>query len=102
MNLHFLLALFWLALGTGLLVALQINPELSGLRLGGDGMPIGWLALAFAVYNLVQWWARRRPRIQPQLRQAPEATRKSAAAEYRPEFDFSKPDHPESPPRSEP
>jgi hypothetical protein len=97
MSLHLILAAFWLVVGVAMLVGLWLRPA-AGLRFGGDGIPLGAVALLFAGYNLVRWYGRRRtPRPIPA---AP--TRRPAAApedrEPRPEFDFSRAEPPDPPP----
>ncbi len=57
--LNLVFALFWLVVAVVALVGAYVYPETPGLRLGGDGLPIGWLALCFVAYNLVRWYALR-------------------------------------------
>src|SRR5262245_36150098 len=45
--LHLSMAACWMILGSVLLAWHQ---------LGGTGIPLGWFALAMALYNILRWW----------------------------------------------
>jgi hypothetical protein len=97
MSLHLVLAMFWFVVGAAMLVGLWLRPDAAGLRFGGDGVPLGWVALLFAAYNVVRWWGRRRApspvSTVPRRREAGPAEDR----EPRPEFDFSRPEPPDEP-----
>jgi hypothetical protein len=91
-------AFFWFVVAVVSLVGAYCYPETPCLRVGGTGMPIGWLALFFVGFNLVRWYA---------LRAAAARRRLSTAAPWRreraprtelppdPTFDFT--DRPPAP-----
>jgi hypothetical protein len=97
MNLY--LFLFWLVLGGALLLwpLVDANARVPALR--GTSIPVGWLALALALYNLARWWAIRSQRAQPRARdqagRRPTRVRNGAGSQSPPPpdptFDFSDP-----------
>ncbi|QDU20478.1 hypothetical protein [Urbifossiella limnaea] len=69
-----ILMALWLGVATALLAPEAVLPEKARGQIGGlGGSMTGMLALAFAAYNLVRWWATRhvvsvRPRPNPLAR----------------------------------
>jgi hypothetical protein len=52
-------AVFWFVVGAGLLIWQALHPGNPFLVIRGTQISFGWLALAFAVYNLFRWWSNR-------------------------------------------
>ena len=59
MYLYLFLALFWAALGVGLLVWHALDPRAPYRDMLGTGISAGWLGIVLAAYNLVRWWSAR-------------------------------------------
>jgi hypothetical protein len=95
-RLKLFLALLWLLPGLGFVAWDAAAGQSHGLPLGPLRVPVGWLFLLFAVFNLVRWWAARPERARPspfaerRLRQ----TRRHAEAEPDPAFRFDDPPTP--------
>ncbi len=104
-TLNLLFALFWLVVAVPSLIGAYLYPNQPLLRLGGDGMPIGWLALGFVAYNLVRWYAlrsaeerRHRPNEPPPWRRHQRERAPRSEGPPDPTFDFTdKPPPPSSP-----
>ena len=85
------LAIFWLALAGAAFVLAWVEPDRPILRLAGTDVNVGWLALAFCVYNGLRWLSTRR--VARRKRQWEEAAERSypsprEGAERNPAFDF--------------
>ena len=60
--LHLILAGCWLVLGGILLAWSWAEPTASSSYIWGTGIPLGWLGIAMALYNLLRWWLDRSAR----------------------------------------
>lgn len=97
--LNLVLAVFWLALGAGLVIwHAQTGSSSLRLPLGGQSFSAGWVALALAGYNLIRWWmvrarvARRRAERDAEQRRRDELRARRVREEPPdPTFDFSDP-----------
>jgi hypothetical protein len=58
-RLKLFLALLWLLPGLGFLAWDATTGQTHHLPLGKLRVPVGWLFLLFAAFNLVRWWAAR-------------------------------------------
>ena len=96
----------WLVMAWFLLAPDWALPEKARGKFGGlEGTLLGLLAVTFAVYNAVRWWAyqslrRTRPavRANPLAVRRTDAERESESYETNPELDFLKVPDAEKPP----
>jgi hypothetical protein len=89
---NLILACFWLVVAVGAFVLSWVEPDLQILRLAGTGVNVGWLALAFSVYNCLRWQSSRL--VARRKQQWAEASGRNYRprredAEPNPAFDFS-------------
>jgi hypothetical protein len=60
--LRLLLAACWLILGAVLLAWQWSSAAAPATSIRGAGLPLGWFAMAMALYNLLRWWLDRSSR----------------------------------------
>jgi hypothetical protein len=94
MRLNLLLAIFWLAVGCGLLLLPHLVPEAGDWTVLGTGLSSGWLAILLALYNIARWWAVRASALQcSALEDTPRRRRRDAdqrgVQEPDPNFSFT-------------
>jgi hypothetical protein len=54
---YLLMAACWLALGSILLAWWHWSDRMAvSPSIGATGIPLGWFAIAMALYNLLRWW----------------------------------------------
>jgi hypothetical protein len=83
---------FWCLIGAGLLVWQALHPGNPFLVIRGTQVSFGWLALAFAGYNLVRWWGSRSANLRrrdPEQVSRPPGVQKPPREASDPQFDFS-------------
>ncbi len=91
---NLVLGLVWAALALAAFVLPLVNPDVRALRIGGTGLNAGWLAVLFAVYNLVRWLSLRlaaqRRRLLEEMEERRYRARRNPGAETEPDpaFDF--------------
>jgi hypothetical protein len=56
---NLILAGFWLVLGVVLLAPVWLWPDQPVLMIPGIEIPVGWLAVVLAGYNVLRWWLQR-------------------------------------------
>jgi hypothetical protein len=93
--LNFVLAVFWVAVGVGMLAEWYTAEQPRFVLPFAPGVSAGWVALAFAAYNLVRWYAlRSRSAAPPPSPNALNRPARREPQEYHPEFDFDRPTDP--------
>jgi hypothetical protein len=56
---YLVLATLWLALAVTAFLLPHLNPNVRPWTIPTTDISIGWLALAFLIYNLARWWTHR-------------------------------------------
>lgn len=93
---YLFMALFWLALGLGMLLVPLVAPQVGRFQILDTGISFGWLVLAFSGFNLLKWWLMRRLRsvnLHEQALQQVRNRRRRESGAYDPTFDFSESTH---------
>src|SRR5205823_8219965 len=93
-RLKLVLAALWFAPAAGLLAAEAWQGRvLAALPVGGARLPLSWLFLSFAAFNLLRWWAGRSTRASGErwraFRERPR--RRDAGADPDPDQQFDDP-----------
>jgi hypothetical protein len=98
---NLMLAVLWLVVASGLFLWPWLVPNARMPTIGDTGIPVGWLALLLALYNVARWATTRNDRRQRAL--AEERRRAGARAHARwpgetdPTFDFTEGQPPRKP-----
>jgi hypothetical protein len=56
---NLVLAFLWLCVALTAFLLPHFNPDGPPWTIPGSNISIGWLALAFLIYNLARWWTSR-------------------------------------------
>lgn len=95
--LHLFVSMFWLIVGAALLSAHFGGQKVPYINHDGSLM-LGLLALLFALYSFVRWWAARATaRTKSRLEETRRNRFDGPPVDYDPTFDFTRPDSPEPP-----
>jgi hypothetical protein len=86
--LHLVMAACWLILGAVLLAWQWLNPAVPSIW--GTSIPLGWFAVAMALYNLVRWFlGRSSPKVRCPLQRPRDAEHTPTARTLHPDLDFT-------------